>query len=962
MSNDSLTLLLNSVLASSTPEPSSLADKVWRDWMDYIESGALSPYQSIYQYGGKSGESLFTHVTTLAMSAIQLLQLDELDETAARVLIIALVVHDINKTSDEAMSFADLATVERISGEIIRVSLAGFFVDWKVYIEDIVALVRWHPGHYYTGGEQLLAPAMRPAYGLPHEVLETLKHLIRALDVLDLVKSMTHHTHQRTFLSHLNAAFPNRQFELHTHRLTENRGVFTNILHNSILEKLTESGDLIPLMLFPNGVVYLSEAGIDLPHMDVVWLANRIEASVNALLTKDVGTLIEQTGQGIKIKPDAIEKRVSFEALWLNVCDIIEHRTFKTDELEQKARDKAVAQLKKSPTHEGADTLQSMLDDSAAWIDATQSQLRCAEQARTFVIFLSTYGKQFSKDVINLTRDNAEWCYVCDHLHIEWDAAYSLIDGRYYLPYVLARHIDMGEDVVTDLFIELGTQLMESLPEQDATSFWQMYVQQHLLIDGQMLSDMSWGEPLQRYTDDPHRHCAYCGSAYETEKWMSADVRRDVKVQAFSNRLLGGDTAEPKRYVCPACRQQFLFESLTYPDARGENIYYLHLYPYSFLTLPFVQGYQRLFNRYRGSGIAERALNMDAISTMQSQQNSVLEPVKPVFLGRTNGDKPQPYGIYNPLYSEAIAGSFIFPLNPPADGNETERFLFALWYAMVLGRHMGMKVIMTSSPIAPLDTEHTPDLYIDSIPIAAQGLLPTANYYWYGNDGTGQPNSAGEPDGTLYALWERVLALFAVRRVLTSGKDNPIIPLVRAVTDGPLHPFYVADRMIEAKGQDYPQKLYVNTLPHLELLAHHRGGQAMAKLSEHMAELAAFARANYIKGDSWKRNSLLYPVHQIFEKLRQFGGQHDTEALIAATAQDIFDHIDRISDSQYKIGRNKHQAIEQYVRGWYALLDDVYGGKVQRMVSEEKLLRSTYLFYFQKASADAKLTEENQEE
>lgn len=122
----------------------------------------------------------------------------------------------------------------------------------------------------------------------------------------------------------------------------------------------------------------------------------------------------------------------------------------------------------------------------------------------------------------------------------------------------------------------------------------------------------------------------------------------------------------------------------------------------------------------------------------------------------------------------------------------------------------------------------------------------------------------------------------------------------------------------------------------------------MATLSEALQEITAHAWQYRIIGKTLRRSSLLSPYQEVFNKLNELGGHADPDAMIAATAQDIFDHLSRIADEQYKPGFTKLDAIETYVRLWYDLvLGEVYQGSLQKLLADEKLLRSAYLFYLQ---------------
>ncbi len=83
----------------------------------------------------------------------------------------------------------------------------------------------------------------------------------------------------------------------------------------------------------------------------------------------------------------------------------------------------------------------------------------------------------------------------------------------------------------------------------------------------------------------------------------------------------------------------------------------------------------------------------------------------------------------------------------------------------------------------------------------------------------------------------------------------------------------------------------------------------MIKLSEELKRLATLAWQNGLRGSSLKKNSLLFPVDEVFKKLNHPGTIADQETIKAATNQDIFDHLARIA-TDYKPGRKKHEAIK----------------------------------------------------
>jgi CRISPR-associated protein Csc3 len=70
------------------------------------------------------------------------------------------------------------------------------------------------------------------------------------------------------------------------------------------------------------------------------------------------------------------------------------------------------------------------------------------------------------------------------------------------------------------------------------------------------------------------------------------------------------------------------------------------------------------------------------------------------------------------------------------------------------------------------------------------------------------------------------------------------------------------------------------------------------------------------------------------------------ELLRAAAVEDIFEHLERIAEAQYKPGKKKWRAAQDFVNGFFDdVYEGVYGGKIQKLLADEKLIRSAYMFY-----------------
>jgi CRISPR-associated protein Csc3 len=250
---------------------------------------------------------------------------------------------------------------------------------------------------------------------------------------------------------------------------------------------------------------------------------------------------------------------------------------------------------------------------------------------------------------------------------------------------------------------------------------------------------------------------------------------------------------------------------------------------------------------------------------------------------------------------------------------------------------------MTDSPVAPLSKEDFSDLYVANSPLAVRGLLPHNDYaaYEHGSD----------VPGTLAVLQIQAQSLFAIQSMVrvANSRRNPLLTLVRAMGETPLHLFYEAEKLMEAYVNDseWPLiRLSQRVFPHLITLIGSKGEQTMKKLGLVLEQLAEIAWEGGLRGRSLKKNSLMAPLDEVFAKLGHQSESADLNALRAATIEDIFEHLERIAEQQYRPGQRKWDATRNFVDTFYTeVFANVYGGKLHKLLADEKLIRSAYMFY-----------------
>ena len=115
---------------------------------------------------------------------------------------------------------------------------------------------------------------------------------------------------------------------------------------------------------------------------------------------------------------------------------------------------------------------------------------------------------------------------------------------------------------------------------------------------------------------------------------------------------------------------------------------------------------------------------------------------------------------------------------------------------------------------------------------------------------------------------------------------------------------------------------------------------------EQLKTLAALAWEGKLKGESLKKNALMMPFDMAFEKLQHKSEVIDLETVQAALAEDIFAYLDRIAKEGYKPGGTKREKVKAFVEVFFsALLQGVYHNNVNKLLADEKILKSAFLFY-----------------
>ena len=437
-------------------------------YLRHVANGGLCRYKVIFQTGAKAGVPVYVHFLNGVLTAERLRPLLDLSDIETRVLYSAYSVHDINKVAAEdgsgaPRSFNRLAEPCRIQTELEAVGVPGFFPAYRDYLADITLLVRQHSAHYASGGE-FLVPAHDP-YRLPRARLaDVLIPLMRALDILDLSTTLEEAQHKHAFLQQIHRVTA-RRYTWVTHRVTEQRGLLTNVVHNAVVEYLSERFDLLALAFYPEGVAYLADAAHRLTPgpADRVALGAAVVDALSRKSRRDFAQFIRSGPSGIVVGRECLDAGVSFPDILRVILNLVARRAASKSfrriaEIEAKVREHLQAGTGDRTAIVG---LGSRLA-SAHLVPPTQEGMAAGELLRAYYIFLVDHGKG---------RVPAPWpaIYQAFGLCGEDVAFFDLVEPRYQRAYVMAQSLGLELEPLYEHLLRDGTTLFGSGPMGSVT-------------------------------------------------------------------------------------------------------------------------------------------------------------------------------------------------------------------------------------------------------------------------------------------------------------------------------------------------------------------------------------------------------------------------------------------------------------------------------------------------------------
>ena len=818
---------------------------------------------------------------------------------------------------------------------------------------DIQTLVRGHPGKYTNAGDMLWAKE-RTGYKLPKDVVEDeLLSLIQGVDKLDIYHNLFDNKDSALEMINRFALRYHKRFRFVYHYVSEDRGIFTNLIHSMVIKKMGKL-DIQPFLYYPNGVVYLVEEDkvIELPQGFRRTVSLDIMNYIKRQNILKVADAIKGSSNGIRVGEQALRSGVEFDELFSAILSYTEQENkfketaekhFKQNpmneikkrikRLEKKRRElQEIIEKKREKIPDFDPNNDEEIKDMREQISRQEGALRETED------FVNSYIPNQTTDVIkisrllqaiyntiadierikgNPTKAHEIWQDIAEKLDVGYRKTYDIYGSIHALPVIFAEAYLKREGGYGSLKDEMKMLLKEhysslkDVPDEEVDVF-EEYLNRNLFFSFEDHIHQVSEEVLKKYASGSRTRCSMCGTPFEVNKMVSKEVPGgELKVKNFSNRLSASQQA-PYRKICPICRYQlvlqrncFSIKPKTYPDI-------LYLVPRGFFPDIIVKGFQQLYHHLNNAEV----VNMDVRKYIKDETGNWFSGSDGISLSK-----------YEEVINTSIPLQLNIALSQKKEGN-VRRFERLLMMALRLATELGTKVIHSTTIIPPVASNEVDAIYLDDVQELFRGIVKK-NFY---------DSEEAKKLRDFYYLIAKLAYNVGMKRTYD---------LIEATKGNIFDICYVVGKKIDNISGDKDREI----LGKIEEIARRwdNEGKEVKRLS-YIKELAEIARKHNIKGDSFKAYSLASPLDICKDACLTWNKDWaDIEDLKAGSTQEIEDHLTRLvqAHTEYKgIGKVKREGVKSFVDYFVdKIFMGIFKGDIPTFEREYKKMRRAYIFY-----------------
>ncbi|MBK1988800.1 CRISPR-associated protein Csc3 [Sphaerospermopsis aphanizomenoides BCCUSP55] len=844
-----------------------------------------------HQYGVRKGTTLAEHLDSACQFILTVSHIAQVPEDKRPLLLAATAVHDLNKLDPQERKVKTLARDKDFLKEELKKACVLSFVSTEDDLELVRRLIERHSGHNVSDGARFLPEDPN---------IERWAAMLTAADLFDL--GIPDELRFRKIETELTVAF-SRKCNLFRVRLSEDKGYITSLLLGSCEEVLQKYG-FHPIAIFPDSELF---EGSNLPNVDLTKeIAAVWQSKIDQVFGNNIEKLVRPTKDGIKVTHQAIQQNV--DEVLINVQALLEKKKagYKLDKI---AKD-----VTKWGENAGEEALKK----------AVELGLLPVSNAEEFAISEGLKAVYLSYREAGLNPKEV-WDKIAHHTGISEHQRLALepFNGQYGRPLFAAKAAINGIEGINEALKEsfqLRNNSTETSEEIEVSE--EMILAVNRMVNLPFANQLIGINDLSSYVEaNPRQRCSLGSTSSDIDELISANMPPGTKVQAFSNRLPGGISAEPKRQAdsIAALAYQLMTVGANFPKVSKQEPLYLHLALPKGSAPELLRIWRELLKKLAATNTEGGTVTVDQL---QLYRDNKLEFKANKVVGAALPKRP-----------DFIHTSVIIPL-VWGDVNASLALLKSLRLGLEISLSLDIGFPFTLS--SNMEVDLFDDVYgrVEGIPAALQPLL-----------GNGQYDQSQDAEKILERL--RCLGELAISVASIQKSDDCLYDLARTC-DRPIELYFVLLRWI-LREQDEPNLsvIWSRICQPLNTLMESLMPNDNSLLTKYLKEAAQIAAEANLKGSSFKRTSLTEPFTAFTSAVRSHKPYMDLEFMFAALAQKYHNRLDRIRE--YRVGATKHEQVKEYYEVLKKLYQEIYQGRPEKLLSDQRNLEAAYLFFWQEA-------------
>ena len=851
------------------------------------------------QWGSRESHTLAEHLDSACQFSLTISRLARVPDRERAILLAATAVHDLNKLDPAPVqrSVKTLARNPDFLREQLEQAEVGQFITDDADLELARKLIERHSGHNVSDGARFLPEDPR---------IEQWASILRAADLFDLdLPAEKLIPKLRTELIH---AFE-RPCELFRVGVTEHRGYITALLLSACEDVLTRYG-YHPIALFVDGFLVEGET---IPTKDLTAeIAIEWQQKIDRVFGSNIEQLVRPTKDGIKVSAQAIQH--DREEVLGVVLALLERKKagFKLEKVQ--------ADLEKWGKQK--------VDETALDL-AIEAGLAPVANADDFAIAEGLKAAYLSYREVKMPPEQV-WDRIAHHAGFSAEQRLALepFDSQYGKPLFAAKTAPNGMEGAIAAIAESLELRQGGNSEGDEEVSEETIDAVRRSLNCPLVRPTIGTNELDAYINaNPRQRCSLGATIGETAALSSDKMPIGTKIQMFSNRLPGGMSSDPVRQSEPmvALAYQLMTVGAHFPAAKKEPPHYLHFALPAGSSPALLELWQEWLQETAATNAEGGTVTLDELKLYRDKA-IVFKPNKVV-------------GIAFPKRKEFVHSMTILPLMW-GDTTASLSLLKSLRLALelALAPEIGFPFILSSS--LQVDTSVQAFGRVEGIPSTLQALLTIDR----SSSGFYDRSSATEILTRLRCLSD--LALVAVNSL--SKLDDCIYDLARACSE-PFSLYFVLLRWI-LREQDEPNIAFnwSKIRAPLHTLLESLMPNDNSSLTRYLKEATQIAAEAKLWGSSAeKRTSLVEPFAEFMTAARAQKGYMDLDFMFAALVQKYHTRLDRIRE--HGVGFTKLEHLKSYYSVLRKLYEEVYQGRPEKVLNDQKNLEAAYLFFLEEA-------------